>query len=386
MDAKGAVLLNWMQIFSAKRFAAVAACVMLLVVAIPEWLTGAEVLGATETKEAFTQKRPQHAHIRGIYISGWVAGSNSHMNRLLRLVQNTDLNAVVIDVKNDFGQLTYRSSIPAVKEIGADRRPSIANIQSLIGKLHRQGIYVIGRVVVFKDPYLAKHNPDWAIHRNDNSLWRDGHGRPWLDPYRKEVWKYNTDIAVEAVKNGFDEIQFDYVRFPEGIASKPVRYANLAGWSRSDAIQQFLHQAKQQLHRNGVKVSADVFGLVTSSDDDMGIGQRWRAVGQEVDYISPMVYPSHYGRGNYGVSNPDLQPYAIVSHAMADANKRNRIMASGGIKPAQVRPWLQSFTATWVKPHLTYGNREIREQIRALHDQGIEDYLLWSASCKYDYR
>jgi Uncharacterized conserved protein len=201
-----------------------------------------------------------------------------------------------------------------------------------------------------------------------------------------EVWNYNINIAVEAAKLGFDEIQFDYVRFPEGITTKHVKFANTNKWSRAEAIRRFLHQARPAIHREGAKVSADVFGLVTSATDDMGIGQRWRAIGQEVDFISPMIYPSHYGNGIYGVRNPDMHPYAIVSGAIADAKKRNQAMAQSGLKPAQLRPWLQSFTATWVHPHMVYDRQTVKEQIKALHDQGVHDFLLWSAACNYNYR
>ncbi|WP_246070749.1 putative glycoside hydrolase [Paenibacillus kobensis] len=344
-----------------------------------------EALPAMSAERKRTAVKPPN-HVRGIYISGWVAGGGAKMNRLLHLVSDTDLNAVVIDVKNDFGKLTYRSGLPATHRLGASAAPSIPNMKQLIDRLHRQGIYVIGRVVVFNDPLLAARKPEWSIHRKDGKVWKDTHGRPWIDPYRTEVWKYNSDIAAEAASIGIDEIQFDYVRFPEGIANKPVTYANHAGWSRSEAIQRFLNHAARRVHQNGAKVSADVFGLVTSSQDDMGIGQSWRAISREVDYISPMVYPSHYSNGMYGVANPDVQPYAIVSHAMADAKRRNRIMAASGMHTARLRPWLQSFTATWVHPHLTYGQQQIEEQIRALHDQGVYDFMLWSASCRYDYR
>ncbi|QKS48915.1 putative glycoside hydrolase (plasmid) [Paenibacillus cellulosilyticus] len=324
--------------------------------------------------------------IRGIYVSGWVAGNDSRMNQLLQLISETDLNAVVVDVKNDFGRLTYRSSVGDVQRTGSDQTPTIPNIKQLIQKLHRNHIYTIGRVVVFKDPYLAKRQPQLAIRRQDGGVWNDGHGRPWIDPYHQEVWKYNINIAAEAAKLGFDEIQFDYVRFPEGITTKQVKFANANGWSRAEAIRRFLHQARPIIHRQGAKVSADVFGLVTSASDDMGIGQRWRSVGQEVDYISPMIYPSHYSSGIYGVRDPDMNPYAIVSHAVADAKKRNQAMMAGGVKPAQLRPWLQSFTATWVHPHMVYDRQAVKKQIKALHDQGVNDFLLWSAACKYNYR
>jgi len=342
---------------------------------------GAQTAG---TKAGGTKQAGQP--IRGVYVSGWIAGNNAKMNHIRQLIRETDLNAVVIDVKNDFGRLTYRSSNAAVQQVGADQSPTIANIKQLLHRLHQDHVYTIGRVVVFKDPYLAKRRPHLAIQRQDGGVWTDSHGRPWIDPYHQEVWNYNINIAVEAAKLGFDEIQFDYVRFPEGITTKHVKFANTNKWSRAEAIRRFLHQARPAIHREGAKVSADVFGLVTSATDDMGIGQRWRAIGQEVDFISPMIYPSHYGNGIYGVRNPDMHPYAIVSGAIADAKKRNQAMAQSGLKPAQLRPWLQSFTATWVHPHMVYDRQTVKEQIKALHDQGVHDFLLWSAACNYNYR
>jgi len=326
--------------------------------------------------------------IRGIYVSGWIAGSRKPMERLIRLVDETDLNAMVIDVKNDYGKLTYRSALPEVRAAGADRDPAVRDMAGLLRRLKAKRIYTIGRVVVFKDPLLARAKPEWAFHTKSGALWRDQKGRPWVEPYRPEVRAYNIAIAKEAAALGFDEIQFDYVRFPDNgdAMDRIVRYRNPEGWTKREAIGRFLREAREALHASGTALSADVFGLVTTAHDDMGIGQTWREIAPAVDAISPMVYPSHYDRGTYGIRHPDLAPSAIVRHALDDAGRRNRVLSSEGKKPGRIRPWLQAFTATWVRPHQPYRAGEIRAQIRAAEAAGVKQFLLWNPSCTYDYR
>ncbi|WP_245948030.1 putative glycoside hydrolase [Paenibacillus sambharensis] len=323
-----------------------------------------------------------------MYVSHSIAGSPRHLNRLVQLVDNTDLNAMVIDVKDDYGRMTYDSSIETVDAVGADKQASVKDIRELIHSLKEKDIYLIGRIVTFKDPLLAEKRKDWAIHRKDGTVWRDRKGISWVDPHRLEVQDYNIAIAQEAAELGFDEIQFDYVRFPDNGAEmdKVVRYANVNQQSKSAAIQSFLHDATQALHAAGSVISADVFGLVTSSKDDMGIGQTWRGVASEVDVISPMTYPSHYSAGIYGSAHPDLEPGKILRYAMRDARRRNEVLTKEGVQAAHIRPWLQSFTAKWVHPHQKYGPDEIREQIRAARAERVNQYLLWSASCRYPYR
>ncbi|WP_308637073.1 putative glycoside hydrolase [Paenibacillus silvisoli] len=327
--------------------------------------------------------------VRGIYVSGWVAGSKKRMQSLIDLVDRTNLNAMVIDVKNDYGQLTYRSELPAVHAIDGDRHASISDIKGLLRKLKAKHIYVIGRVVTFKDPLYAKKYPGMALQKQSGGVWRDGQGKAWLDPYQKQVRDYNEAIAAEAAALGFDEVQFDYVRFPDNGSKvdREVRYSDQQGRSKSDIISLFLREARTVVHNAGARVSADVFGLVTSSTNDMGIGQSWRAVSGAVDVISPMTYPSHYSTGMYGVKSPDLSPYPIIRQAMQDAKRRNAIMErSGNQRTASIRPWLQSFTARWVHPHQSYGAEQVNKQIQAARDQGIKEFLLWSSNCKYDYR
>jgi len=356
-----------------------------------------------QAQQVLAHKLPKKIHARGIYVSGWVAGSSKALNRLLGLLERTDLNTLVIDVKADEGTLTYNSSIPLVKEVGADHHPAIPDIRALVNKLKAKQIYTIGRIVTFKDPYLAGKKPEWALHNKNGDVWHDVKGTTWLDPYLEKTWDYNIAIAVEAARLGFDEIQFDYVRFPDNAnrVKQEVAFTHQQGRTRAEAIRQFLRRARPAIHAAGAYVSADVFGLVTSEKNDMGIGQVWEQIASEVDYISPMTYPSHYSSGTYGIAHPDLTPGSVVRHAMMDAKKRNEQMSSSntehvivskspnqrsGHVPAEIRPWLQNFTATWVRSHRVYGESEVIQQVKALEGQGIHQFLLWNSKCKYNYK
>ncbi|WP_051318353.1 putative glycoside hydrolase [Cohnella thermotolerans] len=319
--------------------------------------------------------------VRGIYVSSHAALSPK-MNKLIRLVHTTELNAMVIDVNSGVSLI----DMPP-RKLAASRSASAAELRRLIKRLKRQHIYLIARVVTFKNAQLAESNPAWAMKRSDGSIWRDAKGTAWIDPYRREAWEYPIALAVEAARIGFDEVQFDYVRFPENPlkVQQEVRFRNPERLRRDEVIRQFLHTAALRVHRAGAVVSVDVFGLVGSSRTDMGIGQTWKAIASEVDVISPMVYPSHYSPGIWGIRQPDLMPGAVVSHALKDAMRRNRTLRSAGRPAAQVRPWLQSFTASWVHPHRRYGPAEIREQVQAASRLGIQSYLLWNSSAQYPF-
>ncbi|MBP1992490.1 putative glycoside hydrolase [Paenibacillus eucommiae] len=326
----------------------------------------------------------KHQKVKGIYVSAWSLTS-SKFPKLLELMDATDLNAMVIDLKTDAGQVTYRSSVPMVGSIGANSNVIISDIKGKIKQLKDKHIYTIARIVVFKDPYLSIHQKDYALKEKSGKVWLDPKGVAWVDPYKEKVWEYNIQIAKEAVQLGFDEIQFDYVRFPENgkRLDQEVRFDNEKGWSKAQVIEAFLKKAKEEV---GAYISADVFGLTTSSKDDMGIGQDWMLISKEVDVISPMIYPSHYSRGVYNIENPDLQPYAVVNKAVADANKKNDQLYQAQITPALIRPWFQDFTATWVHPHKKYGLLDVKEQIKAAHELGIEEFLLWNSGSSYSYQ
>ncbi len=326
-------------------------------------------------------------HVKGIYITGWIAGSQIKMNTLVDLIHQTELNAVVIDVKNDSGEISYDSNVSFANDLKSDERKMIPNMPALLKRLKDEKIYTIARVVAFKDPYLAEKEKKYAIQYKTGDTWKDSHGTAWVNPYIDQVRKYNMDIALEAATIGFDEIQFDYIRFPENAEKmdKEVNYNNSSQISKSQLISDFLSQAKTELHQKGVFISADVFGLTTSVSDDMGIGQDWSLISQQVDYISPMVYPSHYSPGNYGLTHPDLNPYEVVSHAMKDGKGKNEKLKLEEKHAAVIRPWFQSFTARWIQPHINYRNEQVKEQIKAAKEQGVEQYLLWNPHCQYDF-
>ncbi|RTE09014.1 putative glycoside hydrolase [Paenibacillus whitsoniae] len=327
-----------------------------------------------------------HEPVKGIYVSAWSA-VGSKFEQLIDLVDRTDLNAMVIDVKNDSGQITYPSKVAMVNEIGANSHVIIHDLQAKLQRLKQKQIYAIARLVVFKDPYLSKKKSQYAMKTHAGAVWKDRKGVAWVDPFQKEVWEYNLQIANEVAQMGFDEIQFDYVRFPENVKSvdSEVKFSNPAGLSKAQNIEAFLQQARAELGSKA-KLSADVFGLTTSSERDVGIGQDWNLIAKQVHVISPMLYPSHYSSGMYGVKYPDLQPYAIVHQAIHDANGKNQLLKQANVPVAEIRPWYQDFTATWVKPHKTYGVIDVKEQIKAAREQGVEQFLLWNPSSNYSYR
>lgn len=344
----------------------------------------AKLLSLDEVKN--TPQRPAKQIVKGIYVSAWSAVGNK-FEQLVDLVDQTDLNAMVIDVKNDSGQVTYPSTIPLVNEIGANSHVIIRDLKAKLLRLKEKHIYTIARVVVFKDPYLSMKKSNYAMMTQAGNVWKDSKGTAWVDPYKEEVWDYNIQVAKDAALLGFDEIQFDYVRFPENgkKVDQEVKFDNPNNWTKAQVIENFLKKAKEQMGGQAY-LSADVFGLTTSSDNDMGIGQDWSMISKQVHYISPMLYPSHYSSGVYGIKNPDLQPYAVIRKAISDANGKNQLLKQADSHIAEIRPWYQDFTATWVKPHKKYGTMDVKEQIKAAREQGVEQFLLWNSSSTYSYR
>jgi len=328
------------------------------------------------------QKIPVKA--KGIYLTGWSAG-NSNFQKLLNLVNSTELNSMVIDMKEDDGRITYRSSLPLVKQVKADDVTFISDIDKVIQTLNENNVYTIARVVCFKDPYLAGKKPDWAMQRKTGGVWRDYKGVAWIDPYRKEVWDYNIAVAKEAAQKGFKEIQFDYVRFPASgwKVDKEVAFYQQNGKAKQQVIADFLSYAKKELAPYNVYISADVFGLVPSVTDDMQIGQKWELISPVVDYISPMMYPSHYANGTYGLAVPDAKPYETILQGLKDAQAKDAMVRANNKETAVIRPWYQDFTARWVRGHIPYGPREVLAQIKAGKELGIEEYLMWDAGNSY---
>lgn len=317
--------------------------------------------------------------VRGIYISGPVAG-DPYMETLLALIDESELNAAVIDVKNDAGHVTYRPETGTAVELDACIR-YIRDLPGLVAELKAHGIYTIARIAAFKDPVLAQARPELSLRYSDGSSVSESGGEAWVNPYEPEVWTYLEEIALGAAEAGFDEVQFDYVRFPTAKSMDRVDYGPSAeGSSKTEAVAGFLEQITGTLHDQGVRVSADVFGtVITSQTDSDLIGQDYARLAEIVDCICPMVYPSHYAAGSFGIDIPDQEPYATVYAALL----RSNAALSGRTEPAAVRAWLQDFTATWVSGHREYGAEELRAQIQAVYDAGYTDWLLWNARNQY---
>ncbi|MCM3627180.1 putative glycoside hydrolase [Paenibacillus glycanilyticus] len=325
--------------------------------------------------------QPDAPAVKGVYVTAHSAGG-SRLNSLLKLMDDTELNSMVIDIKDDNGYITYPTKTPELLKLGTTQK-YISNIQALMGKLETHNVYPIARIVVFKDTVLAKKHPEFSYRHSDGSLWANGNGDSFVNPYMPEVWEYNVAIAKEAVKLGFKEIQFDYVRFPEGFEKKAdsLTYTK-TDQSRVDAVAGFVQYAREQLEPLGVRVSVDIFGYAASVPAAEGIGQDFVKISSDVHVISPMIYPSHYSTGWFDQQDPDKSPYATIAGAMKDTHKK--LDPIGDKKPI-IRPWIQDFTASWLgKGHyIKYGAPEVEAQIKALHDSGVDEYLLWNAGNNY---
>ena len=423
-------------------------------------------------EDAAIVKELNRVKVKGIYVSGPMAGT-AGMDNLIALVDRTELNALVIDVKNDDGYLTCELDVPLAEQIGSEKH-YIKDLPALVQTCKEKNIYLIARVVAFKDPILAEKMPEWSLHNSDGSIFRDKSGLAWVNPYRKEVWEYLASVGEAAIKAGFDEVQYDYVRFSTDSRMKQVDFGDSTkGRTKTEAISGFTLYASERIHAAGGRISADVYGVVIDSEEDQQIvGQNYVEMSRSLDAISPMIYPSHYGPYNYQIPVPDAQPYDTVLAAMqaskmvlagldpktgkkpvsadvsgndavgaaitggeavsgnnaADAaadsqstscttavsgndavqNAENAQAADGaqaaedaaaktfalskeeiaqldpttGVQ-ATVRPWLQDFTATWGKGHISYGPEEIRAQIQAVYDAGYEEWILWNAANRY---
>jgi hypothetical protein len=321
--------------------------------------------------------------VKALYLTGWTVGSSNKVKHYIDVAKNTEINSYVIDIKDDDGYVGYESSLPEVVDNGAWKTKY--NPDYVIKQFHSNNVHIIGRIVCFKDPIYSIKRPDLAIKNINGGLWKDNAGRTWLNPYNKDNWAYLVNIAKEAVGKGFDEIQFDYVRFPSDGKKSDMDFKGMNKEKYQD-IGEFLSYAKKELPN--IPVSADVFGIIFESPNDTEhIGQYLEYVGKDIDYISPMVYPSHYAYGqivnNVRFPAPDLEPYKVVYNTLTKGKTR---LSKVTAYRAKVRPYLQDFTATWLRPrsmYQNYGVRQVEDQIKAVYDAGYEEWILWDASNHY---
>ena len=326
--------------------------------------------------------------VKGIYLTGHSAGG-ARLADLTKLLNDTELNAMVIDVKDDFGDMTFdlKSDNPLIKE---NTQNYVSDPAQMMKHMEEHQIYPIARVVVFKDTRLAEARPELSFTHEDGSVWKNGRGESFVNPFSQEVWEYNVEIAKQAAKMGFKEIQFDYVRFPEGFETRSDELKYTYGGyqekglddiqQRVEAVTDFVKYAKKELEPYGVDVSVDIFGYSATVPEAPGIGQNFSKISENVDVISSMIYPSHWG-SYFGIAKPDLEPYKLVSEYM---KVENDVLGKLDTPP-QSRPWLQDFTASYLGAgnYREYGQAEIEAQIRALKEAGVNEFLLWDAGNTY---
>lgn len=324
--------------------------------------------------------------VKGIYLTAAVAGSETKMDEITAKIDKTEINAVVIDFKDDRGRITCPVDSAAVNEIDACQ-VYIEDMPGLIKKLKDHGIYTIARVVAFRDPYLAEKRPEWCLKLSDGKVFRDKQGLAWINPYKQEVWDYLVEVGEMAAECGFDEVQFDYIRFctERGVGDVVFEEEDTKGRSKTDAVSQFAAYAYEKLS-NKFFVAADVFGgIISSRQDGEHVGQLYGEMAENLDYICPMVYPSHYSDGYFGIGHPDMEPYSTVRAALRGSVSELKKYRKEDVRQAVVRPWLQDFTASYLKNHIEYGPDQIREQIQAVYDAGYDQWILWNASCNYSW-
>lgn len=313
--------------------------------------------------------------LQAIYMTSWVAGTPSLREPIIELIDQTDLNAIVIDIKDDTGKISFRVHDEILASYGSSEN-RIPNIDDLLARLRDKGIYIIGRISVFQDPFLAEARPDLAVRTvSTNDIWRDRKGLSFLHPDREEVWEYTLRIAKEAFDRGFDEINFDYVRFPSDGPIGDIYYELDPDTTRADSMRSFFQFLHKELADHPLITSVDLFGMTTTHNDDLGIGQLWHDAAPYFDYIAPMIYPSHYPPTWMGISHPASEPYRVVAYALQGAIEKQREL---GLEISAIRAWIQDFNHGAV-----YTPEMVLEQIRAARNTGVYSWMVWNPSNRY---
>jgi len=318
-------------------------------------------------------------NIKGLYVP---AHKTYNIDELIQLANATEINSFVIDVKDDMGYLTFSSNNPALLAAKSVRKsPKIPDINALMDALYKNNIYPIARIVTFKDNIVDTNFPERMVLDHEGNVYETKGKETWLNPYNIENWEYILEVCKEAIRVGFKEIQFDYIRFHESMTSTRVNLPD--DISRTEIINEFLDYMVENLEPYGVRVSADVFGtIITSKIDAQVLGQDYKSFVQRLDAVYPMIYPSHYANGSFGQKNPDLNPYEIILGALKASNEVIRQIPLEERK-AQIIPYLQDFTATWVTPHQDYTAKQLQQQMQAVYDSILNDWVFWNGAASY---
>lgn len=334
--------------------------------------------------------------IKAMYFTSWSAGTPARVTYAINLAKSTELNAIVIDVKDFTGKVAFNTESPLIKKIGSEEN-RVGNFTSLINRFHQEGIYVIARIVMFEDPHLVSVRPDLSVRDREGNIWKTRQGLAWVDPSSEEVWRYNVEVAKEAIRAGVDEVNFDYIRFPSDGDLLNIRYPLFDETKelKQNAIGRCFAYLSRELRPLGKKLSVDLFGLSTVNSDDLGVGQRIEDAFRYFDYVAPMVYPSHYASGFLGYKNPASYPYEVIYYSLSTAvHRRNFLIQSlatstGTSTPfvspapppevAEIRPWLQVFDLGAI-----YTPEMIRKEIQAAYDAGLTSgWYLWNPANTY---
>ncbi len=311
--------------------------------------------------------------VKALYLTFWGASPHSKtFNNTLSIIDKTEVNAVVVDIKNEYGNTSYKTGVKQANSYGVWHKRTIKHIERFMKILKEHDVYTIARIVTFKDELQAVNNQEYAIKKQNGEIWRNHDNMAWVDPFDKRSWKYVVDIAEDAAKRGFDEINFDYIRFPAKaglLLRKPNTQQN-----RTKTIGAFLEYAKKRLQKYGVFISVDTYGNILWSKDDNNIGQTVEVFARHADYLCPMLYPSGFAYGSFGFDYPASQPYEVIYRSIKHVSDK--------IELDRLRPWVQAFR-DYTKKRYRYGVFEIREQIAAANDLGTNGWILWSPSSKY---
>jgi hypothetical protein len=313
--------------------------------------------------------------LKAIYMSSWVAGSPKLRDNLVKLIDDTEINAVVIDIKDYTGRIAFEVENPKLKEYGSVEK-RISDIKEFIDTLHKKHVYVIGRISSFQDSFLVDKHPEYAVKTKEGTIWKDFKGVRWLDAGAKPVWDYLALIGNEAYADGFDELNFDYIRFPSDGNMKDIAYPYSEGKVKADVLKEFYAFLGDEFHPKKIPISGDLFGLTTSDVGDLGIGQVLENALAHFDYVAPMVYPSHYAAGFNGWKNPASVPYDLIHYAMSEGIKKAEAAST---TPEKLRPWLQDFSIG----HTDYTPEMVRAQITATNDVGLTSWMMWNAANHY---